>query len=212
MSGDLVDTHLDSFVISLPPTWTEIELDPDRFVESTRERVRSDGGDALADSLEFRRQLLAMERILEQSQLVGLVFLAAYGDMMEPAGAATGGSITTAAVYIVTVPAERLGVDSLSFADLRVAVSEMDLPANAESVDDPIVLDLGQGPLLRESLLYRDRQRSTDFAALGLRYFSTIGEGEGLAVLGFITPNVALADEFTDLFDSIATTLEFVKA
>lgn|GEM_PF-4590177 len=207
-----MNTHMDSFVISLPPTWGEIDLDPYRFVETVRERARSDGGDALADSLEFRRQLLAVERILEQSQLAGLVFLAAYGDMVEPTEDGAEAAITTAAVYLVTAPAARFGVDSLSFADLRVAVSEMELPANAERADDPIVLDLGQGPVLRESLLYRDRQRPNEFAALGLRYFSTIGDGEGLAVLGFITPNVALSDEFTDLFDSIATTLEFVKA
>lgn len=210
MSEDLMSTGMDSFVISLPPTWSEIELEPDRFLETLRERSRAAGGDALAESLELRRQLLAVERVLEQSQLAGLVFLAGYGDRIEASDGAE--AVTTAAVYLVTAPAERFGVEALTFADVRVAVSEMEQPANAERADDPIVLELGGRPMLREPLLYRDRQVPDQFAAVSLRYFSTIGDGEGLAVLGFITPNVALAEEFTQLFDSIATTLEFVKA
>lgn len=204
-----MDMQFDSFIISLPPTWAEIDLEPARFVELVRERARADGGDALVDSPEFRRQILVVERILDQTQLAGLVFLAGFGDVVAADGS---DSVMTAAAYLVTAPAGRFGTDSLAFADLRVAVGDMELPDGAERLDAPLVLDLGQGPMLRESVLYRNRQRSDELAALGLRYFSTIGDGEGLAVLGFITPNVALIDEFTDLFDSIAATLEFVTA
>ncbi len=204
-----MNAPMDSFVISLPSSWGEIDLDPARFVTGVTERARADRGDTFVASLEFRRQLLLLRRILEQTQLAGVVFLAGFGDVAE---GDDGETVMTSAAYLVTSAAERFGTETLSFADVRVAVNDMELPANAERAQDPIVIDLGQGPVVRESLLYRDRGEDDAYAAVGVRYFSTIGDGEGLAVLGFITPNVALVDEFTDLFDSIATTLEFVRA
>jgi hypothetical protein len=206
----------DTFVLSLPDRWREVPTDPDALAESVRAGGRSHGR---PESVELRRLVVLLRRMAEHAQDAGLVFAAALteeltideGEDDEPE---TEPYLVGAFAWLVTRRASELGVGLLSFAQLQAAVEPEPTASGNRRLERPRVLDLPGGPALREltTRVVHDAGLDQPVEVFECRYHILIGAGEGLAVLGFASPNVELADELVDLFHAVASTFDLVSA
>jgi hypothetical protein len=200
------DARIDTFLISLPEGWTEVDLDPDSVYASLRANEPETSSDAAR--LAHRRDALVARRLAQQARRGGLAWMSF---MYHPVDEADAGIVVVA--YLATESAANLDASVISFDSVRLAVeAEPDPPARR--VEAPRTVDLSCGEVIRDSVIRPAHVDGIDeeISAVEVRYHCLIGSGEGMAVLGFVTPNVELVDDLVGLFDAIADTLEFVAA
>lgn len=210
-------TAVNTIALSLPSDWREVPIDPAELVSVVEAGAAERMPGSQYESLEFRRQLVLIRRLAEQAHQSGVVFMAVFSsDAM--AGEADGPDedepyFLSVICFVVTRSATEMDVNRVEFRHLRTAV-ESERSAGAERVENPVVLELRGGPTVRDVVVRSNRFPDVDgeVQVFEARYYQLMGEGEGMAVLGFVTPNVELAPDFTELFDSIADSLEFVSA
>lgn len=197
--------QINTFMLSLPEGWHEIDLDPDAVAEVLAEHAPESDDEEVQRA--FRRQVLVARRIVAQVQQGGVTWAAAMGETHEEGGEVFG---LTCLAYLAVQSAADVGADQLTFEQLREAASA-ELPVGQDRLQQPQLVDLTAGPALRDRILHRDTSsEEVETHSLDVRYHVLVGSGDGFAVLGFITPNVELADELGELFEAIAQTLEFV--
>ena len=206
----------DTFVISIPEGWGEMPIDPDELVKATRVRAAAAGENTA--SIEFRRSLVLLRRFAEQAQQGGVVFVASMNEAIpsiEPGeGAPADPYFVTALAWLVTHRASELGAGRIEFAQLQAAVEPEPTEKGISRVERPRVFELAAGPGIRDVSVQRVEVSGLDqpVDVIHCRYHLLVGTGEGMAVLGFMTPNVDLHEEMLGLFHAIAQTLEFVTA
>lgn len=206
-------TPMNSFVLTLPEGWVEVPSDPEELVTRISDRIASTRPGAL-DDIEVRRSLFLLRRLAERAQQAGLALSAATLESIDgEAEEDDGAYLLAATAWLAVLPAEHFGVPVVTFEQLRAAVDESPGGSQVERLHDPVLVDLPGGAAMRDSTLSRrplGDGTAEQVPILDVRYHTIVGEGEGLAVLGFLTPNVELADELGELFEAIAQTLEFV--
>jgi hypothetical protein len=205
---------MNSFVLTLPEGWIEIPPDPDELVATISDRIASAHPDALED-IDVRRSLFLLRRLAARAQQAGLALSAATLESIDEGKTEEDDSVyfLIAIAWLAVLPAEHFGVPVVTFGQLRAAVDQSRGDAQIERLHDPVVVDLPGGPAMRDTSLSRrpiGDGTQDQVSILDVRYHTIVGEGEGMAVLGFTTPNVELADELGELFEAIAQTLEFV--
>jgi hypothetical protein len=198
---------LDSFVISLPFGWEAIELEPDEVLDRLRERLPPpDDSDSEMDR---RRMLLVIRRMVEHARQAGIVLGAVGADTIDAEDEPPLELVNL--LYLATVPAAAVGADVVRFEQVK-EVAEREPEPPIRRLRPPTVERLQAGDALRDIRLRTYSEVEPELTVLEVRYHLLIGAGEGMAVLGFLTPNVELADELLDLFHAVADTLEFVAA
>jgi hypothetical protein len=208
-------TAPDTVSLSLPAGWVEIPLEPGALQTRMRANVEALDPDA-AGSVEFRRLLLLLGQVVERVERAGVVMLFAYVEDVKQ-GEATDDEepyLVSAVGWLATQRQPAQATRPLRFADVEAAAEKRSREGGRQRVEAPRVRDLAGEPSLREVWLRTIDGPGLDAPTevLETRYSRLIGEDDGLAVMGFTTPNLELASELTALFDAIADTLELVTA
>lgn len=218
MSSTEMPPAADTFIVSLPPGWAEVPLVPGEIIETMRARAAAVRGadDKEDDSIEYRRALLLLRRLAEHAEQAGVVFMATSVEQVpvpdDPSEDAAP-YFLTAMAYLMTKRASALGAERLEFSQLQAAVDPEPTEAGVSRLERPHVVDLTAGPAVRDVTVQRMEVGASEVVeVLSCRYHLLIGEGEGMAVLGFQSPNVELTAELLELFETIGMTLEFVPA
>jgi hypothetical protein len=210
----VTSTHPDSFVISLPEGWREVPLDPAGLVDAVREGASATLPPEMVDSLEFKHQLLVLRRLAQQMSAAGVVFAAAMSDAVTTDDADEPPLFLSAVMTLATFHAQSLGADTIRFEHLQRGASEAATSSGLELLAEPTVVELGDSPAVYVVGTQRveDPNTGSSMLLLHCRYYVIIGEGDGMAALAFLTPNVEISDEFAELFYSVACGLEFTTA
>jgi hypothetical protein len=202
----------DTVSLALPAGWIEIPLEPGALATRMRTSVEALDPGAAA-SVEFRRLLLLLGEVVDRVERAGIVMLFAYVEDVKQGEDGDEPYLVSALGWLATQrkPEE---APMLRFADVEGAAEIRARDGGRQRVETPRVRDLAGEPSLREVWLQKIDGPGLDAPTevLETRYTRLIGEGDGLAVMGFTTPNLELADELTALFDAIADTLELVTA
>lgn len=204
-------TNVDSFVLSLPDEWSEVPSDPDELVASVSAALQRKNPGAL-DLPEVRRSLLVLKRMAQNAVQGGIVFTAVTDQLIDVEPDSAGDPfVLTALCWLGAQTLDGVQAGQVSFDQLRLGVEAEDVPQRLET---PRVVELEAGPAVRDvALRPLVAERAADeIPMLHVSYHLLIGSGEGVAVLGFATPNVELAEELVGLFEAIASTLELVAA
>ena len=210
----------DTVVLSLPPRWVEVPLTSDGLQDRVRSSVES-LDPALADTIEFRRLLVLLGRTVDAIDKVGATMLVAYVDDAANGAEESGAAeevedpyLVSALGWLVTRTAADLRTTAVRLADLTAAAEASPERPDRRPLEPPRLVDMTRGQAVREAWLQRVDGVGLDRPAevLQCRYTMVIGDGVGMAALGFSTPNVELADEMVALFGAIAATLDFVTA
>lgn len=210
----------DTVVLSLPPRWVEVPLTSEGLQDRVRTSVES-LDPAVADTVEFRRLLVLLGRTVDAIDKVGATMLVAYvddaasgADERGAAEEAEGPYLVSALGWLVTRTAADLGSSAVRLADLMSAAEASPERPDRRQLEPPRLVEMARVQAVREVWLQRVDGVGLDRPAdvLQCRYTTVIGDGGGMAALGFSTPNVELADEMVTLFGAIAATLDFVTA
>lgn len=207
-------TQPDSFVISLPEGWREVPIDPDGLVDAVREGAAATLPAEVVESLEFKHQLLVLRRLAQQMSASGVVFAAAMSDAVTTDDADEPPLFLSAVMTLATFPAQSLGADTIRFEHLQRGASEAAASSGLELLAEPAVVELGDSPAVYVVGTQRveDPGSGSTMLLVHCRYYVLIGDGDGMAALAFLTPNVEISEEFAELFYSVACSLEFTTA
>lgn len=179
--------------LALPPAWVEIDpREPDVLGALRRQIDVPDGGEELVVAL---LAPLAV-RLSRLSARADIVLAGCYSELIEIPGE-TDPFVMTAQVTLAMSPPvgsldrlqEVLGGDG-------VEVEPVDLPA-------------GPGVLVTGRTHVDDEGWTGPQEAMLRRYFVPVPGLNRVAALSFLSPNLDLEDEFAEVFDAIAETLEF---
>jgi hypothetical protein len=214
-SESAVPGSIDSFLLSLPSGWQSLPVDEESLVRQFEERAAQELTVDQRESDDFRHARLWLRRLGEIVKNADLSLAASWLAGNDPStndkAPATGSiEVLGAALCLLARRASDLGVDQIEFDALMGAT---DAPGD-DLLQAPTVTQLSAGPAVRRVTTRQQRGLPPDEALtiLDCRYSLLIGPGEGVAVLGFTTPNAEIADQWIALFEAIANTLEFVRA
>ncbi|MBB5868612.1 hypothetical protein F4553_001991 [Allocatelliglobosispora scoriae] len=184
--------------LRLPEGWLELDPRADDLMVELRRAVRTVWDTELDDkrlvglltplAVEVRR-LAATEEIV----LVGV-----YADVI-PVEGGDPLMITAHAVLAISPP----------LGDARVACLELLGNPTAEATIAPVTLPAGDGVRDQGTTMISHPDWDEAVPAYHQRFCVPVPGVERLAVLTFLTPNLALRDAFTEVFDAIAETLTF---
>lgn len=197
-----------SIRLRTPAAWVDLDLDPTTRAASIaamveekaagdRERIRamldSAAGDAAGEGAVFAS--LFSDTVAGKAVSASLVVSVVDADSDEAAGGVGPG----------------LSADTAELQEIRLAIAE-DLAADfheggAES--ELRALEAGPAARVRSRIAVEDDQEPTTVDLV--QYFVPFPNGDRLAVLSFSTPNVSLADAFGEVFDAIASTLQWPR-
>lgn len=175
----------------LPDGWDEIPLDADDLDETIRTLAQGLLDDASMGAA-AQPVVLALRASLERARSEGAVAMVAYNELFD------GDTAPTAASLVVYVRRLR---DPL--ADM---VHQFD--TTRKQVD---VLDLGTDRTyvrVTEQIEALIDVLDTTVQVHSVRYYQEIEGTPYTAILVYTTPNIPLADDFTELFDELTSTFE----
>jgi hypothetical protein len=187
-------------------------MDPDELAALLRAQAEAALPEDVTQSIEHRRRILVAKRMAEHAAGSGIVFGAG---LTTDVGDANDPYALTALVFLSTFPSETLGADEVTFEQVRLGAEAAANDSPATPLSEPAVVEIPSGPAIRtigmETVAERNEE-NLPLRVLHIRYFTVIGDGDGIAALAFLTPNVELSEEWGDLFHSIACSLEFAAA
>jgi len=204
----------DTFVLVLPDGWIEVPLDPDELVALVEERAPDRIDPQVLESVDWRRSMLQLRRSAEIAAGAGVVLAVTYHEAVGGEDPTDEPLLISVLCALTTRRAADIGVERMSFDQLVAAVEGQATDRSCRRLEDPQVVQFDHGPAVRDVALRRVSMPGSepDVEILQCRYHFLIGAGEGLAVLAFDSPSLAIAEELLDLFHAVASTLEFVAA
>ena len=193
-----------------PASWVDLDLDPVTRAASIA---------AVVEEKAVGERVRAMlEAAAGDAATRGAVFASLFSDTV-------GGKAMSASLVVSVVDAEPDDVgggagspggggqdssyDAAALQEIRLGIAE-DLAADfAEGGGESEIraLDAGPAARVRSRIAVEDGQPATTVDLV--QYFVPFPGGDRLAVLSFSTPNVSLADAFAEVFDAIASTLQW---
>lgn len=187
--------------VATPANWFDLDLEPATSEASIERLVAQRAGDG-SEQAEVRAQLVGLlRRATSDAVARGAVFASLLSDVI--------GGRPVAASLIVSVAAD---TEDAGGGDLQALVERLRRsPGSDGELAQVGVVELPAAPAVR---LRRRTATEPEGDAEGavvetVQYFVPVPATASLLVLSFSTPNLALAEAFVELFDTMAHTLQW---
>lgn len=185
--------------LKTPGAWVDLDLNPATRAASITRVVEEQGG----GEREALRELL--EVAAGDAARQGGVFASLFSD-------AVGGKAVSASLVVSVLDADpevEPGTDPADIEEVRMAIVRgLEAEFRADGGDAQVrSLEAGPAARVRGRLPVGEAGRATEVDTL--QYFVPFPGADRLAVLTFSTPNLALSDAFAEVFDAIASTLQW---
>lgn len=186
-------TRPDTVSLQLPTGWIELDPREPDLVGELRKAI--DVPDDADDAAVAVLAPLALE-LARTAAGADMVLVGFFAQAIEIDGV-TEPFVITANVVLAVSP--QVG----SLDEVRAALE------GSDTTISPIDLPAGAGVLATGSTEIRDPDWEGSVPARTRRYLVPVPGTDRIAALNFLTPNLDLADQFDEVFDAIAATLEF---
>lgn len=221
------------FTIKVPDEWTPVPLDRDEARAAIDEAVQSWQGEAPSPD-EVRQLKAVFGRMAVEAREAGIAFAASYVGILDqvenpetlddgaPVADETGlidperlpRTMISATVALATLAAADISPTGHKVTE-QALLEALAKPTaeGAQELRPPTVVHLPAGEAVETQVIepFTSPEVKGGVPLLAIAYHLPLAGGEGLAVLSFRTPCLALGEEFRGLFRAIAETLEFTS-
>lgn len=204
MSDQEATTDLpDEYKLYLPPEWVEFDLTAADAIDQAGSFLQDRLGDEY-DNPASRVFEAMLRKALVEAMAGGVVLAGAYADVDSEGGEPSILSATATVALRSTPGGMAIGPD---------LIEQLFAPDGDAAPDRSVAsVDLSVGPVIRiaetRTVQLEDWPQAGQFFTV--QFFIPTPSGTGLAILTFTTPTLPLADGFSDLFDVIAESFEYV--
>jgi len=219
-----------SFNLQLPDAWYPVSLDKDDVRRTVDQATKVPGGESFsADQVAWLKATLG--KMVVEAKDAGVNFCASYVDFLPEEDVVPATSegpliddegkivpetipqmLLSAVVLLATYPATDISPDGTAVS-VEALLAALETPPNSRTryLRDPtrVALPAGVSVMVKSLETFNAPELREPIPIYALTYHLPISNGEGLALLAFRTPCLGLADEFTELFEAMAESLEF---